>query len=286
MNQRWLWILLGVVAMLGVLLIGVIIGTGVTWFVFNVTPARAALEVEISPPPEPSTREGVLIAEVISGSPADQAGLQRGDIILKFDGQEVNTLTGLADLIRDREPGDRVELEIRRGDEVTNLSVELGEESGRTYLGIRTCNDSTFGLLPPKVRVLPFISGEPAYLIRKVVPESPAEKAGLQPGDQITAIDGNPVQADQSLAEIIQAHKPGDELMLEILRPGEDSPRQITVILGENPDMKGQAYLGIEYISIPGFRIRPLDEEKFPFHFRFEFPWQYDRQPRLDEPEA
>lgn len=286
MNQRWLWIMLGAIAMLGVLLIGIIIGAGVTLFVFNVNPARAAFDVEISPPQETAAQQGILIAEVLPGSPAELSGLQRGDVILKFDSQEVNTLSDLTRLVRDREPGDRVDLEIRRGKEINTLSVELGEENGQTYLGIRACQDFTYRAFPPKVNVLPFISGEPFYLIRKVIPDSPAEKAGLQPGDQITAVDDKPVQADQSLAEIIQAHKPGEEITLEIIRLGEDSPRQITVILGENPDTEGQAYLGVEYISISGFHIRPFDREKIPFHFEFEFPWPDAPQPRWDKPEA
>lgn len=286
MDKRWLWITLGALALLGVLLIGLIVGAGVTFFIFNVRPAHAALDVKITPPKTLSTQEGVLIAEVIPESPAEQAGLLRGDIILKFAGKEVNSLSELTTLVRDQEPGDQVDLVIRRGTEQLTFSVELGEENGQTFLGIRACGDIRVDVIPFGKKVVPFISSEPAFLIQKVIPDSPADKAGIEPGDQITAIDGEPVQADQSLAEIIQAHKPGDEITLEVIRPGEETSREISVVLGENPDKEGQAYLGVEYVNIPGIRIRPLDREDLPFHFQFEFPWPGDRQPARDQPET
>lgn len=285
MNQRWLWIVLGAIAMIGVLLAGIIIGAGAAFLFFNVNPARAALEVEISPAQDSTPQKGILIADVIPGSPAEQAGLLRGDIILKLAGQEVNTLAELARLVRDREPGDRVDLEIRRGSDQLTVTVELGEANGETYLGIRSCRDLAYGLLPPGTRVFPLITGEPGFLIRRVIPDSPADKAGLEAGDQITAVDGKPVQVDQSLAEIIHAQQPGDEIILEVLRPGEDTSRQVTVILGENPEKEGQAYLGVEYLRLPGIRLRSFDREKFPFRFHFQFPWPEERQPFRDEPE-
>lgn len=286
MNQRWLWIFLGAIALIGVLLAGIIIGAGAAFLLFNVNPARAALEVEISPIQETSTQKGVLIAEVVPGSPAEQAGLMRGDIILKFAGQEVNSLAELAGIVRDREPGDRVELEVRHGTDQLTITVELGEENGKTYLGIRACRELAFGVFPPGSRALPLITREPGFLIRRVISGSPADKAGLKAGDQITAIDGEPVRADRSLAEIIHAHQPGDEITFEVLRRGEDTSRQITVVLGEDPETEGQAYLGVEYLHIPGIRIRSFDQDKFPFRFHFQFPWPDEQQPFWDESEA
>ena len=71
-------------------------------------------------------REGVLVVEVVDDSPAEEAGIQAGDVILKVDGKEVSNTDKLVKYIRKNEPGDDVELTIKRRRRTKTVEVELG----------------------------------------------------------------------------------------------------------------------------------------------------------------
>ena len=67
------------------------------------------------------------IGDVVPGSGAEKAGLQAGDVILKFDGHEVHRYEEIPSLVQARRPGDRVEVEFRRGTGTFKFQVTLGE---------------------------------------------------------------------------------------------------------------------------------------------------------------
>lgn len=69
--------------------------------------------------------------------------------------------------------------------------------------------------------------------ILQVVPNSPADKAGLRPGDRIVALDGEPVNADHPLPDSIRRHRPGDTVRLTIIREGTE--QTVSVTLGRAP---------------------------------------------------
>jgi serine protease Do len=70
------------------------------------------------------------IGRVIPGSAAEKAGIQVGDLILKLDGHELKEYAELPALIRSREPGDEVEIEVRRGEETLKIEATLGRFGG------------------------------------------------------------------------------------------------------------------------------------------------------------
>jgi S1-C subfamily serine protease len=71
--------------------------------------------------------EGVLIQDVVPDGPADQAGVQAGDVVVEFDGRPIATEDELVEAIRSHEPGDVVEVVIVRGSgERVTVSIELG----------------------------------------------------------------------------------------------------------------------------------------------------------------
>jgi len=72
---------------------------------------------------------------------------------------------------------------------------------------------------------------KPPIIVRNVTAGSPAEKAGLQVGDVVTAVDGKQPQTPADAVAAIRARKPGDELAIEIVRNGQ--PQRITATLGK-----------------------------------------------------
>jgi serine protease Do len=77
---------------------------------------------------EPEAKDA-KIAKVYPNTPAEKAGLQTGDVILKFDGHEITDFASLSKLVGDQAPGDKVKLEVKRGDETINVEVVIGQRS-------------------------------------------------------------------------------------------------------------------------------------------------------------
>ena len=82
-------------------------------------------------------------------------------------------------------------------------------------------------------------------VVRTVVEDGPAAAAGLEPGDVITAIDGEAVDGPQALVDAVSARQPGDVVTLTVTRSGEDDAIEIEATLGEHPDDATKAYLGV-----------------------------------------
>ena len=82
---------------------------------------------------------GALIQKVVQDSPADQAGLRRGDVILAVNDEQVTAERSLPDIIGNYRPGDSVRLTVQRGLREMQIEVRLGENPDhpdRGYLGV------------------------------------------------------------------------------------------------------------------------------------------------------
>jgi S1-C subfamily serine protease len=71
----------------------------------------------------------LLVAGVVAGSPADQAGLLVGDVIVSFDGQAITSAESLLDAITGDRVGQSVTLRVLRGGKMTDVAVTVGERS-------------------------------------------------------------------------------------------------------------------------------------------------------------
>jgi serine protease DegQ len=74
-----------------------------------------------------SVEEGAAVEQVFDGSPAEEAGLRGGDVIVEIEGEPTPSVEDLYARLRDFEPGDTVTLEIVRGDDRRSVEVTLGE---------------------------------------------------------------------------------------------------------------------------------------------------------------
>ena len=77
---------------------------------------------------DPETKEA-KISKVFPGTPAEQAGLKVGDIVLKFDGQEIAEFAKLSSIVADKAPGDKVKIQVKRGEETLDLEVVIGKRT-------------------------------------------------------------------------------------------------------------------------------------------------------------
>jgi len=142
---------------------------------------------------------GVLVNGVVDGSPAQKAGLQRGDVIVSLDGKAVEDTDGFKLLMDKYKPGDKIRIVyIRNGQKYIayaqlvafpdTLAADQDTDSGGGDWGIslsditKTIRNS-FGVP----------AGTTGVVILSVAPGGAADAAGLQPGDVITGINKTPV---------------------------------------------------------------------------------------------
>lgn len=206
-----------------------------------------------------ASEKGVLVARVEADGPAAQAGLRRGDIIIKLAGTEVNSAADVMSFLADRKPGDAVDVAVLRGDETRTFRVTLGDQDGRAYLGVSLAAEAgrSGNTSPgrPRFDIRPGIEGRrvvtgahsvPGALIVEVLTDTPAAKAGLVAGDVISAVNGVTVDMSNTLAALIGQHRPGDRVTLDVMGANHQT-RVVTVTLGANPDDSDKAYLGVQY---------------------------------------
>jgi S1-C subfamily serine protease len=220
--------------------------------VSSALPARAAADVR---------EQGIVLAAVVEDGPAAAVGVERGDILLEVDGEAVNSYGDLVSTLDRLEPGDEVELKLLHGDDERSLTATLDERDDRAFLGVVPCcplpeHDVTVNV-PDRFR-------PGAAMVVEVVDDSPAQGAGLEEGDIILAVDGQGLGEDLTLADAIGAHQPGDRVALTIWSRAAQEEQESTVELGEHPDRKGVAYLGVAYAPAPALRGHPFPMPRGP----------------------
>jgi S1-C subfamily serine protease len=193
---------------------------------------------------------GVLVISVESGSPAEKAGIARGDIIMDVNGAAVNTPADTRAAVASHKTGDAITLKVRHGDADKTVSVSLGARDGQAYLGVLLLPDGQgrMGMRDGMGQNWPWLSSQGA-IVSHVASKSPADKAGLKQGDVILSVDGVSVNADNNLSSLIQQKKSGDTITLAVQSSGpqgDKSPRDVKVTLGSSPNTKG-AWLGVSY---------------------------------------
>jgi serine protease Do len=139
--------------------------------------------------------EGALVSSVVPGSAADHAGLQPGDVILKFDGKPVGVASDLSAMVGEAAPGAKAPLQVWRKGQTKEYVATLGaakDESGHASAK-SGAGDDKLGLavrpLTPEERKEAKVAA--GLLVEDV--NGAAARAGMQPGDIVLMADGKPV---------------------------------------------------------------------------------------------
>lgn len=172
--------------------------------------------------------KGCLVTKVEAGSPAENAGLEKLDLIVAVDGKKVKTNNDLAIRIADASPGDVVELQIYRGSKKMTIKVKVGEAPDTLKYKPKTAQNRSFDLgmvleknSPEKARQfgLGTVSG---ILVRRVAQGGPADENGIRDLDVILEINGKPIENVDEFRRIIAGKKPGKLVLLFIDRAGRE----------------------------------------------------------------
>ncbi len=180
--------------------------------------------------------DGVLVTQVIEDGPADQAGVEAEDVIVKVAEKEVKTYWDLRVVIANTPPDEEVPIQVVRKGEVLELSVTLAERTleqeiedqnegisldekverdrkKEIGLEVRSASERDLERLG--------IEGEEGILILEVTPTSLADDAGLRPGQVVTHVNGVPVTSGAEFRDRVLELESGSGAILRLVSSAE-----------------------------------------------------------------
>jgi serine protease Do len=188
---------------------------------------------------------GALLAGVQPDSPAAKAGLQPGDVIKSVNGQKITNPRDLAVDVANIKPGEDAHLNVLRDGKTQDVAVKVGQMPNEQVASNETGEHgrhAQIGLalapLSPDLRgQLDVPEGTKGAVVQGVRPGSPAETAGLQPGDVIVGVGSQPVSSPAEAARAMRSALDGKDhaLALRVIRDGQP------VFVGVNADQAQDA---------------------------------------------
>jgi serine protease Do len=168
---------------------------------------------------------GALVADVTGNSPAAKSGIERGDVIVRYNGKDVENSTALPSLVAVTPVGKTVPVEVVRNGKTKTLSVTIAKltesdvasadeegapQKGKWGLGLRD-------LRPEEREQMGLKDGE-GVMVGGVQPESPAAEAGIRPGDVILQVNKTTVASVSEVKKEISKAASNDSLLLLLRR--------------------------------------------------------------------
>lgn len=166
---------------------------------------------------------GALVADVITGSPADKAGIKRGDVITKYEDQKIQENSELPTLVAQTPLGSKVSVEVIRSGAKKSFNVLIeelkDEESIKTEEPLL---EDKFGIttqdLTPEIARSLGLKGSEGVLVSDVQADSIAFEAGLKRGDVIIEVNSKPVTSASDFRSKTSDIKPDVPVLLLIKR--------------------------------------------------------------------
>jgi serine protease Do len=179
-------------------------------------------------------RQGVLVADVMKGGPAEAAGLRPGDVVVELNRARVREVPDLQRRVAGVSPGERVRLVVMRDGARHPLTVTVGEMPADDPAVLLLGGAEDFGLQveplsPGAVERLdlPVAHG---LLVVDVAAGGPGDRAGLRRGDVILEVARQPVSDAETLARALATVHAGDAALLYVHRSGGGGRNQYVVL--------------------------------------------------------
>jgi serine protease Do len=209
--------------------------------------SRGSIGIEFAAQPNPAIAHiygsGVTVSNVVTGSPADQAGLKIGDTITSVDGKDVKTGDELVADIASRKPGSKAKLAFIRNGKKEDTSVTIADRSKlfASRLGEDDENQSEeapkpskFGItvrsITPDLADRLGIAAGKGTVVQDVKQGSFAEDLGLNRGDVILEVNKQPVNSPDDFTKIESSLKSGQDVVF-LVRPRGSRAQDGTIFL-------------------------------------------------------
>jgi serine protease Do len=176
-----------------------------------------------------NTQKGILVNDVRDDSPAAQAGLKQGDVILKYQGVPVDSPRALQRAVTQTPIGTKVEITVLRDGREQTVSATIGEMpetkiakagSGPGDAEHPLAGVSVRNVTPAEARELGLKGKGHGVLVIGVEPDSKAERAGLSEGDLIAEINRHPIKSVQDFEQVTSGLKKDQNGLLLVYRRG------------------------------------------------------------------
>jgi len=166
------------------------------------------------------THQGALVSDVVPNGPAQQAGIERGDVIMKFNDEAIDDSRDLATTVANTPVGKDTKVLVWRDGREKTLSLTVGtlpsqdvstpehDASNRSQWGMQLQN-----LTPEEARAQGLADGQ-GVGIAAVQPDGPADKAGLRPGDILLQVNRRNVGSINDVKAAIAANDNAQLLLL------------------------------------------------------------------------
>ncbi len=164
-------------------------------------------------------KHGVIVADLIPGSPAEKGGMEQGDIILHYNGEDIVSVSQLRNLVAGTTPGETVSITVQRNRKQIDLSVKIGDLEKERKESRMSMKEKTLGITVERVTSevaekmgLQKIEG---LIITEVSPNGRGRQAGLEKGDIIYRVGNTPVNDPKTFHSLIaQATQEGGVVLL------------------------------------------------------------------------
>lgn len=177
---------------------------------------------------------GVLVEDIVEDGPAEKSGLKAGDIITKIDSDKITKVSQFREVLSKYKPGDKVKVSISRDKAIKEFTVELGKRQSieKTIEFFTTSDKRGFlGVVTESIEgdFAEYFGVKEGALIKKVVEDSPAEKAGLKAGDVLIRIDNKEIEETDDVSDAMRNYKAGDKVSVRFYRQGKESTIEVTL---------------------------------------------------------
>lgn len=236
------------------------IGNGQMRLINQARPGGPFLGLSLVPPGPAVSKElgikagkGLYIESVIPDSPAFSAGIKTGDVLLKADRKQVNSLGQMDLILQKKKAGNVLKLLVNRNGRKKSFHVKLANAPRGIQAGlVRKPNwmGADIQDIDTVMKIQFNLPDRKGVIISGVLPDSPAASAGLRTGDVIKSFDNKKFSDVGQLQSLIQKSKPGQRAQLTIYRNGQTIKGD--VVLGQRAANRKIPYVVPAEMAIEG----------------------------------